>query len=139
MTFEEEELRKKLRRIEALYSGATTEGERMAAAAALDRIRKRLKEFARVEPPIEFKFTLSDDWSRRLFSALCRRYGLEPYRYKRQRRTTVMVRAPKSFVDGTLWPEFLEIQAALREYLMDATNRIIREEVFGEASDATER
>jgi hypothetical protein len=26
---------------------------------------------------------------------LCRRYGMKPYRYYRQRRNTVMVRAPK--------------------------------------------
>ena len=50
---------------------------------------------------------------RRLFSALCRRYGLEPYRYKGQRYTTVIVRAPRSFIDRTLWPEYLELQAAL--------------------------
>ena len=40
-------------------------------------------------------------------------YGLEPYRYKGQRYTTVMVRAPRSFVDSTLWPEYLELQGAL--------------------------
>jgi hypothetical protein len=80
-----------------------------------------------------------DQWQRRLFSALCRSYGLEPYRYKDQRYTTVMVRSPRSFVDNTLWPEFLELQTALHSYLNEATERIIREEVFRDAGEAAER
>jgi hypothetical protein len=88
---------------------------------------------------VETQFTLPDRWQRRLFAALCRRYGLDPYRYKRQRYTTVMVRAPRSFIDRTLWPEYLELKAALDEYLNEATERIIREEVFGDAGEAPER
>jgi hypothetical protein len=45
------------------------------------------------------QFSLPDQWSRHLFLALCRRYGLKPYRYYRQRRNTVMVRAPKLIED----------------------------------------
>jgi hypothetical protein len=43
------------------------------------------------------QFSMPDQWSRQLFMALCRRYGLKPYRYSRQRYTTVMLRAPKEF------------------------------------------
>ncbi len=50
---------------------------------------------------------MADQCQRRLFTALCRRYGLERYRYKGQRHTTVVVRAPRSFVDNTLWPEYI--------------------------------
>jgi hypothetical protein len=82
---------------------------------------------------------MSDQWQRRLFSALCRRYGLEPYRYKGQRYNTVIVRAPRHFVDTTLWPEYLELQTALHAWLNEATERIIREEVYGDADDAKER
>jgi hypothetical protein len=39
-------------------------------------------------------------------------YGLRPYRYPRMRRQSVMLRAPQSFLDKVLWPEFLEINAA---------------------------
>ena len=35
----EHELRQKLRKISALFEGATTSGERDAAAAAIDRVR----------------------------------------------------------------------------------------------------
>jgi hypothetical protein len=66
-------------------------------------------------------------------------YGLEPYRYKGQRYTTVIVRAPRSFVDKTLWPEYVALQKALYSYLSEATERIIREEVFRDAGEAAER
>jgi hypothetical protein len=135
----EQDLREKLRKIAALFEGATTTGERNAAAAAIERIKKTLGSMQQTERSVEVQFTLPDRWQRRLFSALCRRYGLDPYRYKRQRYTTVMVRAPKSFIDRTLWPEYIELKGALDEYLNDATERIIREEVFGDAGEAPER
>jgi hypothetical protein len=135
----EQELREKLRKISALFAGATTLGERSAAAAAIDRVRKALVVAAQTEPPIETQFTLPDHWSRRLFTALCRRNGIEPYRYRRQRYTTVVVRAPRSFIDNTLWPEFLQIKDALDEYLNEATDRIIREEVYRDSAEAPER
>ena len=39
---EETQLREKLRKIEALFAGAGTQGERTAAGAALARVRARL-------------------------------------------------------------------------------------------------
>ena len=135
----EQELRERLRKISALFEGATTPGERNAAAAAIERVKKALAGMQQTERSVETQFTLPDRWQRRLFAALCRRYGLDPYRYKRQRYTTVMVRAPRSFIDRTLWPEYLELKAALDEYLNEATERIIREEVFGDAGEAPER
>ena len=135
----EQQLRERLRKIQALFEGATTLGERDAAAAAIDRIHKALGGAAKAEPPMEFQFSMPDAWHRRLFSALCRRYGLKPFRYRRQRHTTVMVSAPRSFVEKTLWPEYQELQAALNSYLNEATERIIREEVFGDAEEAAER
>ena len=135
----EQQLRDKLRKITALFEGAATAGERQAAAAAIDRLQQALKSASAAQPPPEIKFSMPDQWQRRLFSALCRRYGLEPYRYKGQRHTTVMVRAPQRFVDLTLWPEYVELQAALHSWLNEATERIIREEVYGEAADAPER
>ena len=49
------------------------------------------------------------------------------------------MRVPPSFVDRTLWPEYQELRAALDEYLNQATERIIREEVYGDAGEAAER
>jgi hypothetical protein len=135
----EQELREKLRKIEALFEGATTVGERDAAAAASGRVIAAIKATEKTETSVETQFTLPDRWSRLLFTALCRRYKLKPYRYPRQRHSTVIVRAPASVVRQALWPEFLEIKAALDEYLEAATERIIREEVFGDADEAEEQ
>ena len=159
----EQQLREKLRKITALYEGAATPGERDAAAAAMNRLREALNSipnanansnarpnpFAnsnfnafrrpaaeKAEEPIEeFKFSMADQWQRRLFIALCRRHGIPPFRYKRQRHNTVVIRARSSFVNQKLWPEYLDLEAALQDYLNEATERIIREEVFNDASE----
>lgn len=131
-------LREKLRKIEALFAGAATEGERLAAGAAADRIRARLEEAAGREAAIEVKFSIADIWSRQLFVALCRRYGLHPFRYRRMHRQTIIVRAPDSFVREVLLPEFEELSSALTTYLSEITERIIREEVHGETGEADE-
>ena len=135
---DESKLREKLRKIEALFAGAGTPDERLAAEAALARVRARLAETERREPPVEMQFSIGDPWSRHLFLALCRRYGLKPYRYPRQRRTTVMVRAPRSFVDEVLLREFKDLDGELRTYLQEITFKIIREEVFADTSEAAE-
>ena len=128
----------KLAKIEALFAGATTEGERAAAASARDRIVARLREVEKADPPVEYKFTLADAWSHRLILALLRRYGLEPYRRRGQRRTTVMARVAKSFVDETLWPEFQQLSATLQTYLDEVTTRVVAQVVHGDTSDASE-
>jgi hypothetical protein len=135
----EEQLRTRLRKIEALFAGATTPGERLAAEAVLAHIKGRLADAQRTAATIELHFSIADPWSRQLFLALARRYGLMPYRYARQRRTTVMLQAPESFLREVLWPEFEALNEALVGYLAEVTARIIRDEVHGETGDAEER
>ena len=135
---DEAALRDKLRKIEALFSGAGTAGEKAAAGAAADRIRARLRQQEKREKPVEMRFSLPDPWSRHMFIALCRRYGLRPYRYPRMRRQSIMVRAPETFLNTILWPEFQDINAALTEYLAQVTDKVIREEVYKETGDAEE-
>ena len=134
----ETQLREKLRKIEALFAGAGTAGERLAAEAALERVRARLAELDRNDPAIELQYSMPDQWSRRLFIALCRRYGLKPYRYRRQRYNTVMLRVPQRLSDTVLWPEFMELNQALRAYLNEVTLRVIHEEIHSDASEAEE-
>jgi len=134
----EEELRLKLRKIEALFEGAGTIGERDAAGAALERIKAKLAEAVEKEPSLEYTFTLGDQWSRQLFMALCRRYSLSPYRYARQRYTTVMVRAPTAFIDNVLWPQYQALSKELSAYLDQATAKIISEEVHRDTTEAQE-
>jgi len=135
----EEQLVQKLQRIEALFSRAGSVGEKVAAARARERIQERLKQLAAEEPPIEFRFTLSDQWSRHLFVALLRRYEILPYRYRGQRRTTVMARLSRSFVNDTLWPEFQELQQTLSAYFDALTDRVIEQALEVKAGEAEER
>jgi len=128
-------LREMLERIEALYLGATTPGERAAAASARERIEARLGEIRRTDPAIEMQFNMRNPWSKKLLVALLRRYGFKPYRYYRQRHTTVMARVPEHFVNKTLWPEFLELDEALQTHINEVTDRLIAEGVHGDRSD----
>jgi hypothetical protein len=129
----------KLRRIEALHARAGSEGEREAAQRARQRIQARLRELATEDAPIEFRFSFSDQWSRHLFVALLRRYEITPYRYRGQRRTTVMARLSRSFVDETLWPEFQELQQTLAAYFDALTDRVIEQALEVKSGEAEER
>jgi tRNA nucleotidyltransferase (CCA-adding enzyme) len=135
---DESQLRDKLARIEALFAGAATDGERVAAAEARVRILARLHAAEEASPPVEYRFTLADVWSRKLLLALLRRYDLRPYRFRGQRRTTVMVKVPKRFVDDTLWPEFKALSDTLRTYLDEVTERVVADVVHRDSSDAQE-
>lgn len=135
---DEARLLEKLKAIEALHAGATTDGERVAALGAHARILARLKAERAKDHEIEMAFTLQNPWSRDLFIALCRRYELKPYRYRRQRRTTVNVKAPKSFINDTLWPEFCAIDSELMQHIEEITQRIIRGAIHGDSADADE-
>lgn len=136
---DEQRLVEKLRKIEALFARASSDGERLAAESARERIRARLAQLERAEPPVEMRFSLPDDWSRALFLALLRRYGLAPYRYAGQRRTTVMARVAPTFANEVLWPEFRELHATLRAHLQSVTERVIAQAIHGDHADAEER
>jgi hypothetical protein len=132
----EEQLREKLRKVEALYFGAGTAGEREAAGAASERLKAKLAEIGRQDPAVEMQFSMPDPWSVRLFVALCRRYGVRPYRYPRQRHTTIMVRAPRRFFEAVVWRQFSEMHADLWRHLEETTQRLIREAVHSDTTDA---
>lgn len=135
----EQQLVEKLRRIEALHARPGSDGERQAAERARERIQARLRQLEAEEPPVEFRFSLADQWSRHLFVALLRRYGIRPYRYRGQRRTTVMARLSRAFVNETLWPEFLELQGTLSAYFDALTDRVIEQALEVRAGEAEEQ
>lgn len=122
--------------MEALFAGTTFAGERDAAAGAMDRIRQKLEELRAADPTREWAFRISDPWARQLFLALVRRYQLHPYRYPRQHRTTVMVKAPGRFVHETLWPEYEQLESILRTHLAGITERLIAQSIHGDCSEA---
>ena len=131
-------LLEKLRKIEALHAGTKIYGEREAARRAAERIRARLAELQSREQDTVFQYSLHDPWKRKLFVALCRRYGLKPYREPGQRRSTVLVRAPKTFQNRTLWPEYQALSEELEAHLEELTSRVIREAINEDVSEAAE-
>jgi len=82
-------------------------------------------------------YALPDPWKRKLFLALCRRYGLKPFREAGRRSSTVQLRAPKAFHDRTLWPVFLALSEELHAHLDELTDRVIREAINEDVSDAS--
>ncbi len=133
---DEAKLIEKLQLIEALFSGATTDGERIAAERARERILEKLKQLEREDPPVEIRFTMSDMWTRKVFVALLRRYGIQPYRYRGQRYTTVVAKMSKRFVDEALWPEFQAIADTLDDYLAEVTDRVVHQVIHRDSSEA---
>src|ERR1700720_4571293 len=123
----EDQLRERLKKGEALYFGATPE---------VERLKVELDEVSRRDPPIEMKFSLPDEWSVRLFIALCRRYGVRPFRYPRQRSTTIMVRAPRRFFDTVVWRQFSELHTDLWLYFEQTPERLIRVAIHADTADA---
>lgn len=131
-------LLEKLRHIEALHAGAMTQGERDAAAAARNRVLDRIGEMpvprAVVDPETEWRFTIPDRWSRRLFLALCRHHGLNPYRKYRQRHSTIMLRATNHAVNEVLWPTYLQFSDLLQTHLNEITTRVIQDVLHQDAT-----
>lgn len=126
-------LRAKLAKLEALFERAGTAGERDAAGAAIDRVKGRLRD---TEPEVELKFSFPDAWSVRLFVAICRKHGLSPYRYARQRRTTVMVRAPERRFDETVWSEFSDLLTELTLYFEETVDYLIAGAMRADGDDS---
>ena len=131
-------LLEKLRKIEALHAGTNVDGEREAARRAAERIRARLAELRAREEDVELHYRLPDPWKRKLFVALCRRYGLKPFREPGRRYSTVQLRAPKEFHNRTLWPQFLALCEELNVHLDELTTRVIREAIDDDVSEAAE-
>ncbi len=119
-------LRDKLAKLEALFRRAGSAGEKWAAGAAIERLQGRLAGTGREqEPEVELKYTFPDLWGVDLFCAVCRKHGVRPFRYKRQRHTTVMVRVRERQFDREVWPEYLQLQSELIAYFNDVTDHLI--------------
>jgi len=110
----------RMNKIEALIERAGTEGERQSAILAKERLLKH-----KSEEEIEYTIHTNDMWHKKLFNAVCHKHNLEPYRYYRQKYTTVMVRINKTYLDETLWPEYLKFSELLQELVDDITLEVI--------------
>lgn len=118
-------LLEKIKKIEALIAGAKTDGEKSAAMSAKDRILKKYPGLEIHKNAIEYRLSTHSSWNKKLLVAICRKYGVNPYRYYRQKYTTVMVRVNADFLNNVLWKEYLEYSEQLEELVTDITDQLI--------------
>jgi len=119
------DLLEKIQKIEALITGAQTEGEKDAAISAKDRVLKRYSELKMEEDKIEFTLRTPDSWHKKLLIAICRKYELKPYRYKRQKYTTVMLNVNEKFLNQVVWKEYIEYSDHLEKLVGAITDDLI--------------
>ncbi len=133
---DDEKLRAKLAKVEALFRRTGSPGEYAAAGAAMDRLHGRLAGSAgKHEPEVELQFSLPDAWSVSLFVAVCRKHGVRPYRYRRQRRTSVVVSAREREFNRVVWPEYSRLQTELESYFEDVTDHLISRVMGSDGDD----
>lgn len=120
-----EDLLAKIKKIEALINGAQTDGEKNAAISAKDRILKKYPELNIHKDTLEYSLRTPDSWHKKLLVAICQKYELKPYRYKRQKYTTVMVKVNEDFLNKVVWKEYLEYSDHLEKLINTITDDLI--------------
>ena len=135
----DKDVQDKLAKLEALFARGATAGERAAAGAARDRLQARipLAEDGKGEAETELQYSLPDVWSVRIFVALCRKHDIKPYRYPRQRRTTVMVRVHQPTFESTVGEEFRALHRELTAYFGDIVEHLIADVMKADGNDET--
>jgi hypothetical protein len=110
----------KIRKIEALIAGAKSEGERQAAEFAKQRLQEKI-----TAQPTEYTVRLHSRWEKKLFVAICKKHGLQTYRYARQKYTTAMIRVAEPFMNSILWPEYKKYAGILQKLTEEVSNDLI--------------
>lgn len=101
------EIEKKLLKIQALHSGALTDGEKKSAIMAKRRILKKMACISNGEYLQEYKFSLKNGRNVDVFMEILNRYEIDEYRFLNSSKPTVVAKVPGVFVDKILWPEYL--------------------------------
>ena len=114
------DLLEKIKKVEALIERAGSEGERQSAIKAKERLEK-----SKTKVEIEYTIRTQDMWHKRLFMAICHKHNLKPYRYFRQKYTTIMVKISKEFLDEVIWPEYLKYVKILEELVEEVATNVI--------------
>lgn len=120
-----EHLLERIKKIEALIIGASTDGEKNAAVTAKERILEKYPALEIHKNPTEYRLSTSSEWNKKLLIAICRKYGVKPYRYHRQKYTTVMVNMNEAFLTKILWKEYEEYSKLLNKLVEEITNDLI--------------
>jgi hypothetical protein len=132
------DIAERLAKLEALFARGATAGERAAAGAAIGRLQTRLDPARREPeaPEIELQYSLPDLWSLRLFIAICRKHGVRPYRYPRQRRTTLVVRVRKAEFERTVGAEFDMLHRELARAFEVIVDHLVADVMHSDGDDA---
>jgi len=120
----------KLKKIEVLIQRTSSEGERHAAEQARNRLQERIDD-----EPIEYTISSRSRWEKKLFVAVCNKYGFKTYRYHRQKYTTTMVRVSKPVMDTVVWPECQRYGKLLNEMVTEITDDLIDKIHHGEQEE----
>ena len=127
-----QDILERIKKVEALISWAKSEWEKQAAMFAKERILKKYPEIENTQNKKEYKIYTQDSWHKKLFSAICRKYWIKPYRYYRQKYTTVNININEDFLNEVLWKEYLEYSEILEKLVWDVTwdliNKIHKDE-----------
>ncbi len=133
----------RFRNVQALYAGASTDGEREAAASACSRLLARIEE-DQPEPtgpdgssarfaerlPLFVQLRPSDLRSYPLLLAMLRRYGLKPVRLVKRRFVAVCADSKEVVVEALL-PEFERMGRRLRSMVESWAIDAITAALFG--------
>jgi len=120
-----ESLLEKIRKIEALIDGASSVGEKQAAVSAKERILNKYPHLEIHRDAKEYSLRTDGEWDKKLLLAICHKYGVKPYRYKRQKYTTVMVNINEKFLNEVLWKEYTEYSIHLSKLVGEITDNLI--------------
>lgn len=125
----------KAEKIEALIEQASFKEEREETLLAKTRILSSLDEKDIILKDEKFTIctvTIDNPWKKLLFVTLCRKYGLSPYRYKRQRSTTTNVEVSKEVMKKKLWPEYQKFVKILDNLVEDIIEDLLKQIWQGE-------
>lgn len=121
-----------LRAIELELAGPPEHGAPQTSDSTRLRIMARLSDAERREAAAECRMSATDPWSQRLLLALFSRYGLKPYRYRRQRLSAINVKLPPTFAQEILVPAFNQSLEVLHEHLTTVTDRVVAQALNSE-------
>lgn len=97
----DKKIEQKLSKLQALYFGAQTEGEKRSAIKAKARVLKNLAN------NIEYKFSLKHKTNAEIFIDILNKYDISGYRVPDNTQTTIIAKVPGVFIDNILWPEYM--------------------------------
>ena len=89
--------------------------------------REQLKQWREREPDAEHRLTLPTPQAKQLLVLVCERFGLSPYRRRRQHANTACLDAPAGFVDEVFSPLFEPMVRIIDEAAAQTTTRIMQQ------------